>query len=133
MDVGLMVEEIPFVANSMIGKPALPDFPLAADDGAKGVRISTLDKLHGVFERDVMRWRQQQVNMFRHHDEGVELKMPFASITIDCLQEQANMVLDHKEPSTLPGSKRHEIRSGWGDQAYRLQEQTSAAEAAIFA
>ena len=71
--------------------------------------------------------------MFRHHNERVEFKAPFASVTVDRLQEEANVVLDHEEPSTLPGGKRDEISSGRGDESYRLQKRTSAAEAAIFA
>ena len=121
------------IANSMICEAALPDFSLAAQDGAKSVRISALDQLHSMFERNVMARSQQEVNMFRHHDEGVELEAAFAAVAIDCLQKEANVILNDKESSTLPRGKRHEIRSGRGDESSRLQERTSAAEAAVIA
>ena len=54
MNVGLMVNEIALAANPVIGKSPLPDFSFAAKDGAKGMTISALDELHGVFDRNVM-------------------------------------------------------------------------------
>ena len=97
------------------------------------MRISALDELDGVFERHVMGWSKQEMDMFGHEDEGMELITAFATISIESLQEEARIVLDNKQPSTLPCRECHEISSGWGDESSRLQEQTSAAKAAIFA
>ena len=127
-----MVDEISFIANPVIGESPLPDFSAAAEDVANGVGESALDELHRMFERNVIRRGQQQMDMFRHHDKGMQCKAAFASIAIDRLQEEAGMVLDHEKPSTLPGGTRDEIRSRRGDESYRLQGQTSAAEAASF-
>ncbi len=43
MNVILMMKEIWGVANSMIGKSALPDFRFSSDESAEGVRVSSLD------------------------------------------------------------------------------------------
>ena len=132
MDVVLMVCEILFIADAMVGESSLPDFPPAAEVRAKSVRISTFHELHGVFQRDVGRRSEQEMNMFRHSDKGIDLEAAFAAVAVDGLQEEANIALYYQEPSTLPGRKRHEICSGWGDESSRFQEGTSAAEAAIF-
>jgi len=71
--------------------------------------------------------------MFGHNDESVELKVPFATITINALQKDPYVVLDHEQSPSLPGRESNEVSSGWGDESSRLQEQTSAAKAAIFA
>jgi len=87
MNIGFMVVEIPLVANSMIGKPALPDFLTAAENGAKSVRISSFDELYCVFERNLIGRGQQEMNMFRHHDKSVKLEAALASIAINRLQK----------------------------------------------
>ena len=43
MDVISMMNEIPSIANSMICKPALPDFGVAADERSELVRIGAFD------------------------------------------------------------------------------------------
>ncbi len=48
-----MMQEILLIANPVIGEPALPDFPLAAEDFTQSMRISTLDKLDGMLDRYV--------------------------------------------------------------------------------
>ncbi len=133
MDIVLMAYEIPSVADAMVSESPLPDFSPAAEDSAKSVRIPALDELHRMFERNVMSRGEQEMNMLRHNDKGVQLEAPSAAVAIDCLQEQANVVLDHEQPSTLMRRKRHKICSGWGDKSSGLQGQTSAGEPAIFA
>jgi hypothetical protein len=133
VNIVLMVYEVPSIANPVICESPLPDFSAAAEDSAKGMRISAPNKLHRMFERNARGRGQQEVNMFRHHDKGVELQAAFAAVAIDGLQEETNIGLYHEEPSTLPRRKRHKIGSGRGDESSRLQGQTSAAKAAIFA
>jgi hypothetical protein len=133
MDVVFVVDEVMGVPNSMIGEAALPDFALASKNRAKGVRISALDELHGVFERDVVRGCEQKMNVFGHNDEGVKLISAFAAMAIHSLQEKANIVFDNEESTSLPGRECNEESSGRGDESSRLQEQTSAAKAAILA
>jgi hypothetical protein len=73
------------------------------------------------------------MDVFGHEDEGVELIAAFSAVSIQSLQKKANVVLDHEQSSALPCREGHEIGSGRGDESSRLQEQTSAAKAAIFA
>ncbi len=73
------------------------------------------------------------MDVFRHHDERVQLKSTFATIAIHSSQEETNVIFDGEQASALPGRKGYEISSGRRDEASRLQERTSAAEAAIFA
>ena len=70
--------------------------------------------------------------MLWHNDEGVHLKPAFAAVSINGLQEESDVILDDEQSSSLPGFESYEIGSGWGDESCRLQEQTSAAKAAIF-
>jgi hypothetical protein len=73
------------------------------------------------------------MDMLGHQNEGVQFVAAFAAVSVESLQEQARVVFDNEEPSTLPRREGHEIGSGRGDQSSRLQEHTSAAKAAIFA
>jgi hypothetical protein len=63
----------------------------------------------------------------------VQLITAFAAISIQSLQEQECVVFDDQQSSALPSRKSYEVGSGRGDESSRLQEQTSAAKAAIFA
>lgn len=71
--------------------------------------------------------------MFGHYDEGINLKSAFAAVPIQRLEKKTDVVLDHKQSASLPGRESYEISSGRGDDSSRLQEQPSAAKAAIFA
>ena len=73
------------------------------------------------------------MHMFGHEDKGVNLKSTFAAIAVERLKEEADIVLDHEESSSLPSRESYEVGSGRGKEASRLQERTSAAKAAIFA
>lgn len=71
--------------------------------------------------------------MFGHNNEGVKEETAFAAIPIKRLKEESDVVLDHEQSFALPSRERYEIRSGRRDESSRLQEQPSAAKAAIFA
>jgi hypothetical protein len=131
--VSSMMIIIVLIAYPVIREPALPDFSLSAEYGSKSMRIAAFDQLNRVFKADVIRRRKQEVHMFGHDDEGVKLRASFVAISINGLKQQSDMVLDHKQPTSLPRRERNKISSGRGDETSRLQEQTSAAEAAIFA
>ena len=73
------------------------------------------------------------MNVFGHHDEAVNFKAAFAAISVESLQKKAGVVPDNEQPSALPCRECREISSGRGDESSRLQEQTSAAKAAVFA
>jgi hypothetical protein len=85
MNVVLVMQEVLFIANSMVGESALPDFAFSSENRPKGLRISAFDELNGVFERYVVCWSQEKMDVLRHYDEGVELKSPIAAITVEGL------------------------------------------------
>jgi hypothetical protein len=128
MNVVPMVSEILAVANSVIGKSSLLDFALATEDGSERMRIAAFDQLNGVLKCYVDSGREQEMNVFGHEDEGVDLKTAFAAIPIKTFQEEADIVLDDEESSALPRREGDEVGSGRRDESSRLQEQTSAAE-----
>lgn len=133
MDVIPVTLVILCITNPMVGESALPDFTLATKDFAECVRVATLDELNGVFESDVAGWSEQKMNVLGHEDEGMYLKAAFPSVAIECLQEQAYVILDYEQSATLPGRECYEVSSGRRKASAGLQEQTSAAKAAIFA
>ena len=71
--------------------------------------------------------------MLRHYDERMHLKPAFTAVPIKSLQEETDIVLENEQAATVPCRERNEISSWWGDESSRLQEQTSAAKAAILA
>ncbi len=73
------------------------------------------------------------MHVLGHEDEGVKLVAAFAPVSVESFQEDSDVVLDDKQPSSLPSRERHEVGSGWRDESIRLHEQTSAAKAASFA
>lgn len=131
MNVIAMMLEVLIIANSVIRKSALPDFTLAAEDFSERMRVAAFHELNGMFDCDVVRRCHQKMHVFRHNDEGVDLESAFAAMAIHRLQEESDVVFDDEKAAALPCLEGHEIRSGRGDEASRLQQQTSAAKAAI--
>ena len=128
-----MMQEVLIIANSMVGETALPDFSLTANDLAEDMRIAAFDELNCVFDGYAGCRSEDQVHVLGHDHERMELEAAFAAVAIQRLQKETDVVLDDEESSSVPGGKGNEIGSRWRDKAARLQEQTSAAEAAIFA
>ncbi len=95
--------------------------------------ITTLDELNGMLEGHMNGRGKQKMYVFRHHYERVNLKPAFAAISVHGLKEESDVILDDEQSSSLPGFERYEIGARRGDESCRLQEQTSAAKAAIFA
>lgn len=133
MNVILMMRKVFRVTNPMISESALPDFTLAPENGSESIRISALYEWNRVLDSYVLRGSDQQMNVFWHHNEGVNLKAAFAAVAVHGLKEHAHVILDDEQPAPVPGRERYEVSSGRGDKTSRLQEQTSAAKAAIFA
>jgi len=91
MNVVPMVSEILVVANSVIGKSSLPDLSFATEDCSERMRIAAFDQLNGVLKRYVFSGSEQEMNMFGHEDEGVDLKSPFAAMSEEGLKEEADI------------------------------------------
>jgi len=128
-----MICEILSVANPVVGETALPDFSFSAEDRSQGMRVTAFDQLDSVLKRHVFGGSEQKVGVLGHEDEGMDLVAAFAAISVESLQEKADIVLDYEQTATLPSGEGNEISSRRGDESSRLQEQTSAAKAEIFA
>ena len=83
-----------------------------------------------MFESHVSGWSDNKVDMLVHDNKRVDLEAAFASVAIHGSQEQAHVILDHKQPASLPRRKGAEISSGRRDESSRFQMPTSAAKAA---
>jgi len=91
MNVVAMVSEILFTANSVIGKSWVPDFSFSTEDGSERVRITAFDQLNSMLQCYVICGSDQEMNMFGHEDEGVDLKSPFAAMSEEGLKEEADI------------------------------------------
>jgi len=128
MNVISMMHEINTIANPVIGESALPDLLIAANDASDLMGVCTFDQLDGPFNGHVARWGQQQMNMFGHDDELVQGITAFAAVSIERRQKHACVDFDDEQFPAVVRCESHEIGSRRGDESYRLQRQTSAAE-----
>ena len=80
-----MMTEVFIVAYAVIGESALPDFFCATDHRSEGMRVSTLDQLDVVFERDVVGGSEEQMDVFGHDDERMQLIAVFATVAVQSL------------------------------------------------
>ena len=71
------------------------------------------------------------MNMFRHHDEGVQAVTGFAPIPIESFQKESDIEFDGEQFSAMEGREGYEVSSRQREKSSRLQEQTSAAESRI--
>jgi hypothetical protein len=132
VDVISMMHEVNLVANPMIGESALPDLLITANDRSEVMRTCALDQLEHPLDGYVVRGSQQQMDVFWHDDKRVQFVTAFTSIAVERLQEEAYVSFDDEQFTPMESRERHEIRSRRRDESSRLQEQTSAAKAAIF-
>ncbi len=102
MDVVLVVREILGIADPVVGESALPDFSLSTNDVTEGMRVAALEKLNCVLERYVVCGSDEKMDVFGHEDKGVNLKLAFSAISIESLEEEADIVFDDEQSSTLP-------------------------------
>ena len=123
-----MVQKINFVANSMIGKPTLPDLLVATNDGSEFMRVGALDQLDSAFDRYVVRRGQQEMNMVGHDGECVQIEAALPPIAVERLQKKTHVSFDDEQFPAMVCRERHEVRSRRGDDSSRLQGETSAAK-----
>ncbi len=128
MNVIPMMHEIKLAANSMIGESSLPDFLIAADDRPEFMRVRTFNQLDCALDSHVARRSQQQVNVFGHDHKRVQFVAAFATMPIESFQEEACVKFDDEQFPAMISRERHEIGPRRGDESYRLQGETSAAE-----
>jgi hypothetical protein len=81
------MREILGIADAVIGEPALPDFSLSPKDASERVGVATFDELNCMLERDVMSGSEQEMNVLGHQNESMKLVSPFATISVNGLEE----------------------------------------------
>ena len=133
MNIVFMVEEILIIPNPMIRKASLPDFPLAPEYRAESMRVCAFKELDRVLNCYVIGRCEEEMDVFWHEHEGVNLETAFTPVAIHRYKKEPRVIFDDEQSPALPGLKGNEISSGRRDEASRLQDQTSAAKAAIFA
>jgi hypothetical protein len=119
------------VTNAVICETSLPNFVLALEFDANGMRITSLDELNCALQCDVQGGRQHQMHMFGHYDESVQLESALSFVSVESFQEESSVGLDNKKSSALPGCESYEIGAGWGDCASGLHGIPQRLEAAL--
>jgi len=127
MNVILMMREIHFVADPVIGESSLPHFSLSANDSPEFMRTCAFDQLNSPLYCHVQGGSQQQMHMLGHQDKRMQLIPALAAMPVERLQESPDVRFDNEQPPALPGREGHEISSGRRDESSRLQGETSAA------
>lgn len=85
MNVVSMVREILSIANSVIGKTALPDLTPAAKDFVQRMGGSAFDELDCMLECYIRGGSRQKMNVLGHDDERVQLISTFAAVSVKSL------------------------------------------------
>jgi hypothetical protein len=127
MNIISMMDEIHFVANPMIGESSLPHFALSSDDAANFMRVRAFDQLDRAFDGYIGRRSQQEMHVFGHENEGMQLEAPFTAIPIKGMKEDSHVFLNDEQFSAMVRGEGYKICSVWGDESSRLQGETSAA------
>ncbi len=127
MNIISMMREIHFVTNPVVGKSALPDFLCATDDCSEFMRVGALDQLDSAFDRYIVRRSQQQMNVFGHNDECVQIEAAFPPMAVECLQKKAQVSFDDEQFPAMVRRECYEVSPRRGDESSRLQKRTSAA------
>jgi hypothetical protein len=127
IDVIQMMLVIDSIANPMIGESPLPDFLIAADDCPEFMRVRSFNRLDCPLDRYVVPRSQEQMHVFGHDDEGMQVVSPLTTIPIERFQEDSTIYLDREQFSATKRREGDKISSRRREQSSRLQEQTSAA------
>jgi hypothetical protein len=128
MNVISMMHEIHFVANPVIGDTALPHLALSANDAPEFMGICAFDQLDCPLDCYVRRGSQQEMHMLRHQDKRMQFIPSLSAMPVERSQEEPNVRFDNEQPRAIPRREGYEICSGWRDESFRLQGETSAAE-----
>jgi len=101
VDVLAVVGKILGIANTMIGKAALPNLTRPKRD-PEGMGIATLDQLQRTLQREARRRRDQQMHMLRHQNKGMQQEASVAFVTVNDFQEETNIRFHDEQLSALP-------------------------------
>jgi len=106
VDVGAADFELFGVADAVVGKASLPD----GEPGGEAVGEASLDESDGAFEGFLR--GEEEVDVVRHDDEGVEFVVAFRSVVLEGFDEEFGVALDLKEAAAVVGSAGDEEGSG---------------------
>ena len=130
MDVVLMMHEIHFVADPVVGESPLPDFALPTDDSTEFMRIGAFNQLNSPFNGHIHGRRQQKMHMLGHQNQCMQFVASFAAMAIKSFQKHPDVRFDHEESAAVPSHKSDEISSRRGDESRRLQSKPQRLKAA---
>ena len=97
--VGLLVR------HPLVEMPALPNLEAALEPKRK----TTLDELNRLFQGNIGRGRDQDVNMIWHDDECVQRKPSLRAVVLQSIDHQPRILFDLKDASPSRGRKSREI------------------------
>ena len=95
------------ITHSASSKATLPNGKVRPNS----MRKATLNQPDGPFNRDLLR-RDEQVDVVRHHNEGVELVTSLTPVVLQGFQEELAFGVRLKEAAAVPGGAGHEVHSG---------------------
>jgi hypothetical protein len=90
-----MTFEVRLVPNAMIGEASLPDLFVCAEPVPHLVGIASFDELHRSLQGD-SRWCEEEVEVIRHHNEGMQQILGLSAIVIQDQQEQSSQLFGLK-------------------------------------
>ena len=79
-------------------EPSLPDWEF----GFEAAGEAAFEEHHCSFEGDLL-WCEEQVDVVRHDDEGVEFVMAFAAVVLEGFEEELGVDGLLEESSSVPG------------------------------
>jgi len=109
VDVGAADFELLRVADAVVGEAALPDWHLRGEAAGE----ATFDESDGAFEGDGF-GREQEMDMVRHDNEGVESVVALFAIVLNRLDEEQGVGFDLEESATIVGRRGDEEGAGSG-------------------
>ena len=98
-NISKLFPKILAVANPMFVESSLPDFPgkLLSDF----MRKATLDALSAALDSLALGWGQQHMQMFRHHNEPMQLVTPLIPIVKEHINQQLGVFCYNEQRAPL--------------------------------
>lgn len=111
MDVLAMALIVLWIADAMIGKALLPDERMETQLllGTEGE--STFDELNGFFQRNVLRGRDDQVEVVPHDYELVQEETAFPAVVLQDIEKETRHFFFFEEGIPCVGDGRDEERA----------------------
>jgi hypothetical protein len=92
-----------------------------------------LNQLNRAFDGRIKSRSKQKVNVLWHNDKNMKLITAITAVAIKGFQKETDVIFNDEQLSAMMGGESNKVRSGRGEGSSRLQERTSATNAAIFA